>query len=301
MLISFILIIFTSSTANIYLDVNNYTNLDYTTVTDSHTPIYIGGNEALATFIVDEGLSGKGTIISPYVIENFVINAITTHGIVINSTDVYLIIKNCTIVGPGIGHDNLFVGIFLQNTEKVIVSNNNVSVFFNGIRLEESNNNTLSENIANSNRFGFYLIRSCTNVLFGNTANDNLEIGIKLSSLNINTLLSGNSINNNGDYGIYLEYSDNNILSGNSIKNNNLGIYLFYSDANIISGNIVTNNTHSWIGIEYSSKNILIRNCVNSEIMPFQTTTTTPGWSFNVIAVTLSVFLYFRKQRKEQS
>ena len=81
--------------------------LSSTVVVEIHPPIYIDGNEALASFIAAEG-SGDGTSASPYIIEDLVINASTAHGIEILNTDAYLIIQNCTIEGGSGGKYGIF-------------------------------------------------------------------------------------------------------------------------------------------------------------------------------------------------
>ena len=45
-----------------------------------HDPIIIDGNMALSQFIANESLIGEGTLESPYIIENFTINATSSNG-----------------------------------------------------------------------------------------------------------------------------------------------------------------------------------------------------------------------------
>ncbi|MDI6856685.1 MAG: hypothetical protein QMD21_07895 [Candidatus Thermoplasmatota archaeon] len=63
----------------------------------AHGPIYIDGND---NFIAANGVSNPeatGTESDPYIIENWDINASSANGIEIRNTDVYFIIRNCTI------------------------------------------------------------------------------------------------------------------------------------------------------------------------------------------------------------
>ena len=57
----------------IHSNISISNNLKCTTIAGNHAPIFITGNEALAYFIEDEGLSGGGNSNSPYIIENFII------------------------------------------------------------------------------------------------------------------------------------------------------------------------------------------------------------------------------------
>jgi parallel beta-helix repeat protein len=64
-----------------------------------HPPIRIIGNDQ---FTPENGVTGgSGTVNDPYIIENWVIvsNGSASQGIFINDTDVYFIIRNCTISG----------------------------------------------------------------------------------------------------------------------------------------------------------------------------------------------------------
>ena len=128
-------------------------------------------------------------------------------------------------------------GIYLNYTKHCNVSDNNASKNSDGIRLYYSSNNTLTNNIANSNSIdGIYLHYSSNNTLTNNNASKN-EGGIYLYSSNNNTLQS-NTMKNNA-YGICLEYSNNYY---NTISNNT-----FINDGLYISGernrNTVENNT----------------------------------------------------------
>jgi len=73
---------------------------------------------------------------------------------------------------------------------------------------------------------------------------------------------SYNSITNNiikdtrEGMGIYLDHSNNNIISGNTIDNNNHGIYLLNSDKNTISDNIITKCNNGIYLINSNNSNI---------------------------------------------
>ncbi|MHA2291299.1 MAG: right-handed parallel beta-helix repeat-containing protein [Candidatus Hodarchaeales archaeon] len=199
---------------------NNSSSKENAKSVGNHAPISIDGNDALSTFIEDEGLSGDGTYAAPYIIENFVIDGSTigmgTYGIEIQSTDAYLIIRDCTVEGSS------WIGIVFDNAKNVNISNNT----------------------ANNNMWGILLQDSCNNnTLFGNTANNNEGYGIHLAG-SYNNILSGNTATNNSS-GISLGHSSNNTLSGNTASNNSQGIIMAYSsNNNILTGNIATNNVH---------------------------------------------------------
>ncbi len=185
----------------------------------NHDPIIINGNVNLTTFIFNEGLNGDGTFASPYVIEDFIIDASNQDGISISNTDAYLTIQNCTVsMRAGNYHaGNYHAGIYLYHAENVTINNNNLTSNYNGISLSYSNNNSLS----------------------GNTISYNSYSGIQMSSSNNNTV-SGNTINHNVYNGILLQSSINNTISENFLSYNGIDIRFFFSStSNTLSGNIM--------------------------------------------------------------
>jgi parallel beta-helix repeat protein len=79
-----------------------------------------------------------------------------------------------------------------------------------------------------------------------------------------NNVISGNNITNNQHYGMQLRQSSNNNLSGNNVTANNFfSILLYESFDNSISGNSITNNRYG-VYIGFSSNNSLSENIMNS-------------------------------------
>ena len=188
--------------------------------------ILINNNSDLA-FIAT---SGNGSQSNPYIIENHVINGQNTKAcIVINNTDKYFTLKNCTL-------HNATYGIYL----------NNVSHGF------------LRDNILHDNgNSGIYLNNSHNNTLYGNTITYNNETAIKLSFSHDNNLYT-NTLYYNDMYGIFLNNSKNNDLIGNNIWDNyHSGVYMNSSNNNTISGNFVNNHLYG----------ILLRSSNHSQVV----------------------------------
>ena len=71
-----------------------------------------------------------------------------------------------------------------------------------------------------------------------------------------NNIISGNNITTNGQTGLYLEYSSENVISSNDLEANALeGLYFLLSDLNIISENNITLNKWAGAGLWGSSNN----------------------------------------------
>jgi parallel beta-helix repeat protein len=105
---------------------------------------------------------------------------------------------------------------------------------------------------------GQLILINCSGSLISNLKISYTTIAISLHYCNNNTI-SGNTLNNNTYYGIFLVYSDNNYISGNNANNNDgSGIMLWDSNYNILSGNTANNN--------YFYGGIYLINCDNNTI-----------------------------------
>jgi len=167
-------------------------------------------------------------------------------------------VQHCNISGNNA--TNNFYGIRLDDSNNNTLTNNTAANNdYHGICLEDSsNNNTLRDNTANGNTFfGIYLSSSSDNTLISNTATNN-SCGIRLGSSSNNTLTSNTCLNHS--HGIVLLSSCNNTLTDNTANwNNEDGIYLWGSSSNTFTNNTASNN--SWYGIclEDSSNNNTLR------------------------------------------
>ena len=136
-------------------------------------------------------------------------------------------------------------GVYLNNADYCNIYGNDAYGSGYGIFLSSSSNNTLADNIANSNAHGgIYLSSSSSNKLTNNTANS-----------------STNSNNNNG---ITLYYSSNNNITDNTANSNNHGIRLYDSNSNTLTSNIASSNNYYGITLSSSSNNTLTNNTANS-------------------------------------
>ncbi|MFX0154471.1 MAG: nitrous oxide reductase family maturation protein NosD [Candidatus Hodarchaeota archaeon] len=222
--------------------------------------------------------TGSGTYSDPYVIEDLIIDGGGSGScILIENSNVYFRIENCTLYNSGGYIGPIEAGISLKYVNNSILVNNNCSSIYlyrsdinnisgnsvntyPGITLIGSDNNIISGNIAEKADLssGISLQGSDNNIITGNNVSEFFNDGISLSESRNNTI-SGNAISNNNDCGIILSGSQNNIISGNDINNNERGIILdvsappgippIQSDYNIIVGNNITNNSQNGVGV----------------------------------------------------
>jgi len=197
--------------------------------------------------------TGNGTYYEPFVIEDLVIDGGGSGNcILIENSDVYFKIENCTVY-------NSLEGIRLSNVNNSLIITNNCSSNYHGIFLLGCNNNTISGNNATNNYYGIRLSSSDYNNVSENSANSNNGNGIRLSSSDFNNV-SENSANNNG-WGISLSSSDYNNISGNSAnRNNNNGISLVWSYSTILSDNNASYNNGDGIFLTGGYSTILSDN-----------------------------------------
>jgi len=117
-----------------------------------------------------------------------------------------------------------------------------------GIYLQGSNNNTVTSNTANSNKWGIRLDSSENNDILDNNASSNSARGIYLDSSSNNTI-TDNTANANGWYGVYMSSSTYNNITDNTVSSNSrYGIYLCSSSTN---NNLTNNiaNDNKWDGL----------------------------------------------------
>ena len=229
----------------------------------------INGNLALGA----AASSGNGSAELPYIIKNKIINAsgAGTHGISIRNTNVYFVLRNCTVTNAY----TPYIAVYLYNVtharlENINASNNHgVAIYINGSALITlngtiANNNyytgvalwkSLSINLTditvNSNSYGFELEYTNYTTINGIIANNNAQTGIYYM-YSINTTLTGATASNNA-YGIAFRSCNNSKIVGNTADNNKYdGIRLILSDNNRVSGNYASGNA---IGIFLASSN----------------------------------------------
>ncbi|MEM3567723.1 MAG: right-handed parallel beta-helix repeat-containing protein, partial [Thermoplasmata archaeon] len=189
----------------------------------SHAPIHINGNDDFANQAANEGWPGDGSEGNPYIIDGLEIDANGgTYGIWIENTDVYFVIRNCTVYSA--------------------TSSGGVP-YGTGIALNNVTHATLESNKCNNSTYGIFLYGgSQYNTITNNNASGNSDCGICLFESSNNNITNNNA-SGNSYFGILLSSSsNNNITNNNASGNSHNGIYLWYSSNNNITTNILWEN-----------------------------------------------------------
>ncbi|MFX1572837.1 MAG: right-handed parallel beta-helix repeat-containing protein [Promethearchaeota archaeon] len=216
---------------------------------------------------------GNGTIDNPYKIENLTINVPIgfDYTIYIINSDVYFIIKNCTIVC-----DNFFgIGMILENvTNGQIIQCKFQDV--GAIHIESDCNNIVIKN--NTLNEGGIAIFGKEITVFDNIINDNsIYVSNTKNTVFNNYIFNGqisvhddnhtiynNKILNSSSDGIYIEGNENVIEFNDVINCSNNGIYI-KGEENSIRYNLIKNCTYHGIDMyPYSDYNIIEGNTIEN-------------------------------------
>ncbi len=216
----------------------------------AHGPIHIVGDE---NFTFANGVvSGSGSELDPYVIENWAIDTSENNGIWIENTTRYFVIRNCLV--ENVSYDEpsdddslvwvrIHYGIFLDNVTNGNIENN-IFKDTGYIRLISSSSITISNNTFENNRIGCVVLSeySNNNILTNNNSDGNTRgDGISLGRSSNNTI--SNNILSNHSRGILASaVSINNTITNNTLENNSVGILIVASSYGTIANNTCRNN-----------------------------------------------------------
>jgi parallel beta-helix repeat protein len=160
-------------------------------------------------------------------------------------------VENPAVLGQGLTgditgskfHDNYF-GLYFWGTGDVQVTNNEIyNNFFYGFDAHTETQRTLVENNYTHDNGGHGIIfaeRCTSNIIRNNRAINNTGHGIMLHELSDGNTIIDNEITGNDD-GIPVFESSNNIVRGNTIRDNRTGLRI-YGRANVSSGNLFEDN-----------------------------------------------------------
>lgn len=182
----------------------------------------------------------------------------------VNGKPIYYLINKQNITVP------LDAGyVTLVNSSNIIIKDSNLSNNAFGVLLAYTNNSLVINTAATNNERGLYIVCSHNNTIVNNNFSSNGWSGISTISSS-NNIIMGNILDDNNQNGIRLShagyllssYSNNNVVSGNTVRNNYDGLYFEEANNNEIAGNVVMNNKRYGIVLDKSVGNVLCKNIV---------------------------------------
>ena len=176
-------------------------------------------------------------------------------------------------------------GMFLNSSFSNKINDNKIfdTENGNGIKLENSNFNNVSENTVYNNEVGITLQESYNNTFFRNIVSNNTDHGVALD-LSYNNSILKNDIKDNTQNGINFYESDDNIISGNKLQNNDDGINLYMSANNkIYKNSIDTNNIRGLFADGGSDYNLAYWNFFTGNVIHAIDATSTNYWNNSYI------------------
>ena len=213
-----------------------------------HSPIRINSN---ADFTPANGvMGGDGTGGSPWIIDGWEIDG-TGHGycIYIGNTTEHFVVRNCGLFNAS-GRDGSQYyrdsGLYLHNVQNGAVVNNTIVLnLFYGINMDQSENNSFTDNVIRNSLRGVNLYSACHNNEFiNNSILSNHACGFFLSQSENNTFEANNVTYNDNDgvsasyVGVAIQFNSNCNFVLNNIISKGLGISIYSSLFNTLIGNM---------------------------------------------------------------
>jgi parallel beta-helix repeat protein len=193
-------------------------------------------------------------------IRNNVANFNQGHGIMLHEQVNYSVVENNETAY------NSVAGIAVFNGHYNVIRNNIISSNTMGIRVSggSSFNTLLNNTIMESIESGIYLYPGTTEPTIVNPRPNNNEIG-------------NNTISNGLGYGIKIKSADSNLISNNTIENNDKGILIFEAapQLNTLTTNTLTNNTDYGIRLADTLQSTVSSNTISASRVAIDLATST--------------------------
>ena len=250
-----------------------------------HDAVNISNDLELASL----SLSGDGSEELPFVLERWNISSSNSHGISIENTTKFFIIKDCLLTGEQ-SQDFNGINILDVDPKTASIENNSIKKYFRGISLSLAENSTITRNtVLSCVDNGLEIIDSDYSILINNTSTNNGNHGIFIylsegcnitdnlcflneehaiyCSFSSYLILEDNNCSFNSNRAIFLILCTNSEIVNNSCFNNYRGIVIDNSERIFIVGNNIGNNLITGIQILNSDNSTITQNTLfnNSE------------------------------------
>ena len=171
-------------------------------------------------------------------------------------------VEHCSIAGNSFR--NNYVGIHLWFSHNNTIANNNATDNWDiGFYLNNSDFNTLRDNLASENDYGMIHIFSYGNLLERNQLWANTEYAFR-AERTLDTIVRENRIQAHSlAYGTRFDYSENIRVENNNFSNGNGGVYFWHCTNVTFTGNYVSNQDFG-VGVSRSSTATIFNNTIHS-------------------------------------
>lgn len=220
--------------------------MNYKKINSPHNPIYINSDINFTSF--NGVVNGTGSIVSPFIIEQWDINASSTDGIHVSNTTLYFIVRNCSVYDGRFGGKTNH-GILLDNATNGRIEWNNLTNNYEGICLEKSPYNFIANNTISFNYIGILLHSSSYNYCMHNNVFNNSWHGLAYSCLGFN-VIAYNQIYSNQQTGISFSCAGTTLMMRNEIWDNFDG-FVLEGATNIVKYNNISSNRNDGIFIQH--------------------------------------------------
>jgi parallel beta-helix repeat protein len=203
----------------------------------SHDPIHIDNDSQLNA---SNGVTGgNGTLATPYIIDEWDINASATTGIIIGNTSAHIVLRNC-IVRDGGSYANsgiMFYNVTNARIDSIEVRKCSFAIYLN----PGCNNITVYNNNVTGNSWGIFATDSTNITLAHNRVSSNDGNGMAFNGKSHTIYISFNDIGNCYN-GIFMA-SPGNVVAYNNITGNFLyGITISSAFNRVVRNNFIGNH-----------------------------------------------------------
>ena len=249
--------------SGLFMDPSYFNTVDGNNVTGNGVGIYLEGSE-FNTFsnnkVTNNAQDGFSIVDSSS-------NVVTTNTFSGNSNPNTLLAMN-SYLKLGSLQVNVYSGLFMDPSENNTVSNNVFNSNYGyGFHVQASNKNTFDSNTVTSNGLdGAFVENSNWNTISNNDFSKNSNLALQLDYAQT---MKASSLQVNVYSGLFMDPSYNNTIVNNNFDSNyGNGLRLLASDSNIVQSNNMTNNAQNGLFVEDSNINNIVQNTITGNSNP---------------------------------
>jgi len=223
----------------------------------AHDPVLISGDGGFTS--ANGVVRGSGTVFDPFVIEGWNISATSNHGIRVQNTDAYFVVRNVTVRGGSSDSD----GIVLDRANNGTILDCSIDDCSTGVSIVFSDNIALVGNrVSRCTYIGVYA-QDCWNLsMEGNRVSSTSYLGTHIRGCRGATL-ENNTFAGNAESAVRLERTSDSLLTGNQFTYDNQGIECMDCSSIVAEENVFLANWYASIHIMDSTYITISRSVIS--------------------------------------